>query len=516
MKKHITFILAITCMVAAVTLSGCNKGDENTASSMNQTEAAKINEKASEQFSGTVVETRLGKLVFDEKGMPTNETSELLFEALDFQYGVQSFLWSLPYVGAQGWLELNKANGAKGELDMVAYAGYNGSMGILTPTTNVTYIFTFPDLSKTGPVVWDIPAGAVVGSIMDFSQRAQGDFGIPGPDGGKGVKLLLVGPEQETPKDVKGYRVIQIPTTIGMFGLRIVDKAQVAEVSSKLKIYPYAERANPPKSVLIQADFNKANFYMTQPKGMAYWERLHSVIQKENVAERDRFFMEMIAKLGIEKGKPFNPSDYQRKILEQTAIVGEKIAMVNSLDHLKRSEESRYNDKTQWKYVIEPMVPRQKTEYYDALEERAAYVYEAAATSDAMVIKKEGFGSHYLGAYRDADGEWFDGSKNYHLHVAANPPAKRFWSLTLYDTETRSLIPNKTKVAEVGSLTEGIVKNEDGSFDLYFGPEAPEGKESNWVQTTPGKGWYTYFRFYGPLQTIFDKTYAMSDIEKVK
>lgn len=460
------------------------------------------------------IETRVGTLTFDERGMPTESTSDLLFDLLDFQYGVQSFIWSLPYVGAQGWLESNQFHGATSETDMVAYGGYEGSMGILTPTSNVTYVFSFPNLSKTGPVVWEIPPGAIIGSIMDFSQRAQGDFGLPGPDKGEGVKLLILGPDQEVPENTDGYRVIQLPTFTAMMGLRILNPDEVEDLSSKLKLYPFEKRDNPPKSKLIFAD--EKNFFMAQPKGMAYWERLNKVIQREPVQERDRFFMAMLRSLGMEKGRSFEPTEHQRKTLETAALVGEKMAMANSFDHFRRGEVARYRDDSNWKYVLEPEVPSQRGEYHDALEERAAYTYEAIATSFAMVTKTPGVGSGYIGMYRDADGEWLDGGMNYHLRIPPNPPAKRFWSITLYDTQSRSFVPNETKVAEIGSRTEGLVKNTDGSVDLYFGPKAPEGKESNWVQTTPGKAWFTYLRCYGPLEGFLEATWPVPDIERVK
>jgi hypothetical protein len=459
-------------------------------------------------------ETRIGTLTFDERGMPTESTSDLLFEWLDFQYGVQSFMWSLPYVGAQGWLESNQFHGATGETDMVAYGGYEGSMGILTPTSNVTYVFSFPNLSKIGPVVWDIPPGAIIGSIMDFSQRAQGDFGLPGPDKGEGVKLLILGPDHRVPEQADGYRVIQLPTVTAMMGLRILNPEDVEKLSSQLKLYPYEKRDNPPKSKLIFA--GKRNFFMAQPKGMAYWKRLNKVIQREPVQERDCFFMAMLRSLGMEKGKPFEPTEHQRKILETAAMVGEKMAMVNSFDHFKRGEVARYRDDSRWKYVLEPEVPSQRGEYYDALEERAAYTYEAIATSFAMVTRTPVVGSGYLCMYRDSDGKWLDGGQNYQLRIPPNPPAKQFWSLTLYDTQTRSFVPNETKVAEIGSRTKGLVQNDDGSVDIYFGPTAPEGKESNWVQTAPGKAWFTYLRCYGPLEGFLKATWPVPDIERVK
>jgi hypothetical protein len=387
-------------------------------------------------------------------------------------------------------------------------------MGILTPTSNVTYVFAFPNLSKMGPVVWDIPPGAIVGSVMDFTQRAQGDFGLPGPDKGEGVKLLILGPDQKAPEKADGYRVIKLPTNTAVLGLRILNPDDVEKLAPKLRLYPFAERDNPPKSKLIFA--GKKNYFVAQPKGMAYWERLNKVIQREPVEERDRFYMAMLRQLGIEKGKPFKPNERQRKILEQAAIVGEKMAMANSFDRFERSESARYREDSHWKYVLDPEVPNQRGKFHEALEERASYAYEAIATSQAMVTKTPGVGSGYLGMYRDSNGEWLDGGQTYRLHVPPNPPAKQFWSVVVYDTVTRSFVENDTKNAEIGSRTKGLVANDDGSVDLYFGPTAPKGREANWVQTAPGKAWFAYFRFYGPLEGFLEAKWSLPDIERVK
>ena len=66
------------------------------------------------------------------------------------------------------------------------------------------------------------------------------------------------------------------------------------------------------------------------------------------------------------------------------------------------------------------------------------------------------------------------------------------------------------------AITDGVVQNEDGSFDIYFGPVAPEGKQSNWVQTIPGKGWNTIMRLYGPLEPWFDQTWRPGEIELIE
>jgi hypothetical protein len=133
--------------------------------------------------------------------------------------------------------------------------------------------------------------------------------------------------------------------------------------------------------------------------------------------------------------------------------------------------------------------------------------------TEGMASSSPGIGSAYLGAYKDNDNKWLDGGKSYTLHVPPNPPAKNFWSFTIHDVYDRVGIDNKTKLADISSRQEVLQKNEDGSVDLYFGPEAPAGKESNWLQTNPGQAWFAYFRFYGPLEPYFDRSWKLPDIE---
>lgn len=130
-----------------------------------------------------------------------------------------------------------------------------------------------------------------------------------------------------------------------------------------------------------------------------------------------------------------------------------------------------------------------------------------------MAVKVVGKGSQYALTYRDSDGHALDGSKTYKLNVPANPPAKDFWSFTLYDNQTRSMLQTDKQFPALGSNDAGVVQNEDGSTDIYFGPVAPEGKESNWLQTVPGKGWNVIMRLYGPLEPWFDKTWRPGEIE---
>ena len=123
-------------------------------------------------------------------------------------------------------------------------------------------------------------------------------------------------------------------------------------------------------------------------------------------------------------------------------------------------------------------------------------------------------GSQYLWTYRDADGAFLEGAKTYRLHVLPGIPANNFWSVVVYDTLSRSELQNGQQFPSISSYTKPKV-NADGSVDIAFGPTEPSGK-GNWIKTVPGKGWFPIFRFYGPEQAYFDKTWKLEDIAAVK
>src|SRR5262249_6238733 len=157
------------------------------------------------------------------------------------------------------------------------------------------------------------------------------------------------------------------------------------------------------------------------------------------VEERDRMITAMLAPLGIEKGKPFKPDARQTKALTDGAQMGGLMSM--NISYEKRFPNSYYRADPKWAYVIMSDPNQQPPNYYE-LDERADYFYEAVTAASGMVSKTPGIGSAYLGAYKDKNNHWFDGTKTYKLHVPPNPPAKNFWSLTIYDTYDRVQLNN--------------------------------------------------------------------------
>jgi hypothetical protein len=296
-------------------------------------------------------------------------------------------------------------------------------------------------------------------------------------------------------------------------GIRLLDadkEKAIRELLPGIKTYKWSKGG--PGEVMPTRHAGDLKWSQMPPHGMAYWENLNKVVQGEPVMDRDRLIVAQLRFLGIEKGKPFKPDARQKKILEEAAIVGEAMAKANTSD--KRVEPPFWPG-TNWKHALVVSVDQRKPNF-DQLDERAAWFYEAIAVSKGMLTETPGVGQRYIAAYKDRDGNWLTGGDTYRLHVPANPPVEQFWSVTAYDEGTRQMVVTPQERPDLSSRKEDLVKNGDGSVDVYFGPQAPKGKESNWVQTVPGEGWFAYFRFYAPTEAFFDKSWALPDFEKVK
>jgi hypothetical protein len=461
-------------------------------------------------FADETIDTRIGKLTF-ESGYPSQETATKLFDEMDFQRACQAYIWGIPAVGMAEWRLAHRDVFKAKNGEMLSYLDFKEKLGILTPNYTTPYIITLVDLQESGPIVIEIPPGLMAGMILDAWQRVLADLGVVGPDKGKGGKYLILPPGHELVKP-EGYYVVQSQGRTVFAGVRLLgdDKEKaIAELVPGIKTYKWT--LDVMGEVMPVRHAGDKQWSQMPPHGMAYWESLNKVVQSEPINERDRLILAQLRFLGIEKGKPFNPDARQKKILEQAAVVGEAMAKTNT--SYKRMEEAFWPG-TQWKHAL-VVSTDQRMPGYDHLDERAAWFYEAVVVSKGMLTQTPGVGQRYIAAYRDRDGNWLSGGNTYKLHVPPNPPAKQFWSATAYDEETRQMPITEQGRPDISSRKEDIVKNSDGSIDVYFGPKAPAGKEANWVQTNPGKGWFSYFRFYGPTEAFFDKSWALTDFEKI-
>jgi hypothetical protein len=464
---------------------------------------------ASSVLQAEILDTRIGKLEFTHdfaNGYPTDATVEKLFDEMDFQRAVQAYIWAIPAVSMSQWQHEHMATLGAENGQIVFIESYDDRAGGLTYNSTTPYVLPFIDLAD-GPWVAVMPEGEVRGAAHDMWQLSMTTLTEPG-------KYMFVGPGQEVPEggEAEGYKITKSPTNSLLLGIRLMstDRDERMKQLKKIEIYPWAERKSPrPRGYITPGG---KPWLAAQPRGMEYWERLADVVNREPVFERDRFFMAMLKELGIEKGKPFQPTERQKKILTDAALVGESMAKANNF--AKRLKTGKYVNGSHW-YFATVAFPDQKAEHYDQLDERAAWFYEAVTNDPAMHGQRTGKGQVYMASNKDKDGDWLDGGRNYVLHVPPDAPAETFWSITLYDVDTRCLLQNEQKIADRSSRMD-LIKNADGSVDIYMGPDAPKGKEANWIPTVPGKAWFPYFRLYSPKKAFLDRTWVLPDIEKAK
>ena len=442
-------------------------------------------------------------------GYPSQDTITRVFDTIDHQRACQAYLWALPIMAMQQWQQEHLTKFGAGNLDYVDYLTFKDKLGLLTANATTPYIMSFPNMKETGPLVFEIPAGPTAGGITDFWQRPITDSGQTGPDKGAGGKYLILGPD-DPEIHPEGYFVFRSPTINVWSAHRALDPdpAKALALVKALRIYPYSQRENPPPTRHISPDGRK--WSGQQPRGLAFWTGLSSIINHEPVIERDRTILGMPQQLGIEKGKPFQPSDRQKKILTDASLTGE--LMARAIGYEKRFENAKVWPGKRWEISLALKETNQEAPYHTQLDERTSWFYEAVGVSVGMMGRTVGFGQVYLESSKDSSGEWLDGSKSYKLTVPKDAPVAQFWSFTVYDNETRCFVD--TGVPPDRSSRDNIVRNADGSVDLFFGPIPPAGKpESNWIKTLPGKGWFTYFRLYGPTQPYFDRSWVLPDIE---
>jgi len=499
----------------------------------------------------TVETTRLGTFEFPS-GVPTADTAKRIYDHLDFVHGVEAFMNSLSggsmFAIRQGFLGV----GVDDNQVLVFPELMDSASLFLTANCDTVYFWSFLDLTQA-PVVMEVPAptSGILGTIDDMWFHWVTDFGLPGPDRGQGGKYLLVGPGYEGPLPDGGYYVSHARTTrvcvIGRAFMVDNDPAPAVEaIKSGFRIYPYAPGASgtavasflhgqasltgvtaPSETKFIDGVDLQMN--TLPPNDFSYWETIHALVQEEPVEAGDPEILGQLAAIGISKGQPFAPDERMRAILDEAAAVGNATARTLFIAP-RESEGMAYYPGSGWVNMLfvggyEFMTPppeitpegvqQSPSDGARKLNARINFFHGVTGITPAMCMRLTGIGSQYVMASYDANGEFFDGGKNYRVNLPADVPESRFWSLIAYDVQTRSMLQSEQLMPRVGSQSGTVEQNADGSTDVYFGPEAPAGKEHNWIQTVPGKKWFTILRLYNPLQPFFDKTWRPSEIEVV-
>jgi len=428
---------------------------------------------------------------------------------------VEAVIWGMPAVNYD--LMLQEMLRLGGKANQIVYWSRlpDWKNQTLTPNPDAIYLMPFINTKDVGPVVIEIPPadeGSVTGTIMDAWQMPLADVGPAGMDAGKGGKYVVL-PPNFTDKAPDGYIALPSATYQGYALLRSMlksgsdsDIVGAVDYGKRIKVYPLSTAANPAATTFVDAI--DAVYDATIPYDIRFFQSLDRFVQQEPWLTRDKAMIDQLKLIGIEKGKPFAPDPKAEGFLHTGAREAQAL-----LELTYENAFTPYFADAHWVFPADTQYISQAQSGYAAAD---AYPVDARGVvfSFAFFTPKGPTGSFYLMDIRDKVGETFDGGKTYRLTVPANAPVRQYWSATVYDRTTHTLIRDQKTVSR-SSQSPGLQKNADGSVDVYFGPSAPIGKEPNWVPTNPGGQFEVLFRFYGPEKPLFDKTWKLPDIERI-
>ncbi len=513
---------SLAASLAAFALAACAPSDAPVSSVSTDVPGDRYQELADQPF---------------DADYPTPEATRTLDEELFFQRAVQTYLWALPAVNMFAMKEGQAATFGEGYNVLAIFENRLKSRTIITtPNSDVIYGLGFLDLGEDGPMVIDAPPG-LQALVDDFWHRPiegpeidgikyYADIGLPGPDRGAGGKYLVLPPGYDDPVDEGEYFVYRSRTNGVFVFLRgfFEDPNNVqpaVDNMERIRIYPLNGDAEPmdfQHATEVDADYLFAD-------DASYFEMLDRFVQSEIVDDVDPYMHGTMAAIGIEKGKSFRPTERQEELLNAAAQTAWKMAK-NISANFEREEDAIWYRDRQWiaHTKIDPddffgtfldvEFNRRSTGHTDVNAKAHMFINHYSA-SPGMVSARVGIGAKYASAYKDSEGEFLVGDNTYRLTLPANVPVILFWSLTVYDARTAAGLDNGQDYPSIGTRDEPM-QDADGSTDLYFGLEAPEGMEGNWVRTVPGKGWFAIIRLFGREQAFFERTWIPGDFEKIR
>jgi hypothetical protein len=499
------------------------------------------------------VESRLGRLEFKD-GAPTKATVEKMYDQIDFTHAYNVFMNSMDGVSIATLRKGLQSVGVKDNEFIVFSELMDAKSLFLTANADTIYAIGILDLTK-GPMVLEVPP-KFLGAVDDQWFRWVIDIGAPGPDRGEGGKYLILPPGYEGDVPEGGYFVARSKTNfVAWFGRAFIENKSVpkpaAEAIRKFtKIYPYqaggwgtpiaeflAGKARlgqivaPPPTKFHEGSGKVMN--TVPPNDWSFYETLNEIVQQEPATSLDAELMGSIAAIGIVKGKPFNPDARMKKILTEALVVANaasRTLFMNPRDPswfvYPGSAWFNYLFVTGYEFETPiPMITKEGAKPfpptgYRTLDARTNFFYGITGITPGMAMRLTNIGSQYLLASLDANKQYFDGAKTYKCTLPKGIPAVNFWSFTLYDNMTRSMLDTPQRYPRAGSQSypsPAAEASSDGSTTVYFSPTQPAGvARGNWIQTMPGKGYLVILRLYGPLEPFFTKEWRPSEIEPVK
>lgn len=501
------------------------------------------------------IATRIGTLEF-KNGVPSDTTAQSVFDTLDFTRALNVYNNSFRGASALGLVKGFQDLGA-GSGDIVLYSELLDSSSLfLTGNADTVYYLGYVDLLD-GPMVIEQPPNGL-GTINDMWFSWVIDIGKPGPDRGLGGKYLIVGPGYDGPLPEGGYFVAHARTNTILYAARAFlsdgsdPKPAVENIKAHMKIYPYkagsfgtsiaqalegtvalAGEPEIPEMKFIEGSGVPVN--TIPPSDYGFFEMINENVQNEPATSYDVELAGQLAAIGIVHGQDFAPDDRMKKILTEAAAVGQGVGRSLQWQFAMQHPDWAHYEGSRWFLPLwqggaffetpppafedgrfKPLPPTGAR----TLDARTWFYYAYTLDSPAMIMQMPDVGSQYLTAFLDKEGAAFDGAKTYKVVLPKDIPARAFWSFTLYDNQTRSMLATPQKYPRSGSQSypsPAAEAAEDGTTTVYFGPQQPDGvPRGNWIQTDPDKGWFTLLRLYSPLPSFFDKSWRPGEIELVE
>jgi hypothetical protein len=452
-----------------------------------------------------------------ERGIAADESAKRAYDDADLNRATQAYKFFYPTVSGAAIIEGNAQIGLVPNKVFGTLDTEPTQLGF-TLNSDTPYGPILLDLG-IGPLVVELEPGPLIVVSMDINQRWVADMGLPGPDAGHGGKHLLIGPEYKGEIPAAGYYIHRASSNRQIVGVRSLpvdgDVKAAMERLKTVKVYPLDP--NTPWTEPTWLDLTGKPQDTTPLKwedNFEFWEVLHRTLDAEPLYTGYHNYYGELAALGIEKGKPFEPMARTKHILEEAAQIGNAQMRVQAFSD-RRADRVVWKDR-KWEWAS----LRFEDGDFDTngrldTDAREKWFFQAIGASPAMVRRDAGAGSLYWLGLADRNGSSLNGGKSYRLSVPLPVPGRLFWSVTVYDTATRSQVQTAQNKAALRSLFE--LKNVTGiAAELYFGPTPPRSGEDHWIQTIPGKGWFAYFRIYGPEAPAFDGSWKPGDFELIR
>ncbi|RZU40066.1 DUF1254 domain-containing protein [Edaphobacter modestus] len=452
-----------------------------------------------------------------QRGFPIGNTAQKAYDDADLNRAVEAYRFFYPTVSGSAIFKGNAKlgvipNKVFGTLDtQPRHVGF-------TLNSDTPYAPLLLDLTD-GPMVVELPPGPLICIAMDINQLWVADLGLPGPAAGKGDKVVFLPPGYKN-KPPAGYRIATSPSNKMLVGIRSLPvngdvPGAIARIKT-VKVHPLKSVPGWPETQWLDLTPPPEDTTpLAWENNMQFWRELYEVINTEVPNPRFHNMYGELAALGLEKGKPFSPDARMTAILERAAKIGNAQMRVESFGD-RRPDRIVWPDR-KWEWAALRFEDGDfNTSNYADLYARDKWFYQAIGASPAMFKRDPTAGSLYWLGLRDSTGATLDGSKSYKLSVPQPVPGKLFWSVTVYDTDTRSQVITDQAKAALRSMFELKDVSRTQPTELYFGPKAPQGHEDQWIKTISGKGWFVYFRVYGPEKAAFDGSWKPGDFEEVK